>query len=413
MLKDLEGFNARRAVIGIGYNGKNVQTNLCDYLESFTYVDVASGDGDTIEIDFENIDMRWFNEWMPEKTDTLEAQIKTWGWTEYKDDWYAEDIGEEIFKCGTFLLDDFSFSGRPLVCTIRGISTPLNSVFKATKRTKTWKEMSIEGIAKEIAKRSGISCTYEAEVIKIGTLEQNKETDSEFLAKLCKDYGLYMKIYSNKIIIYNPAKYDAKPSVVTLVETIEPDDPEANDKLEIKEWSWNTTVEGTYTGGKIEYTDAKKETDYTCTIGTGPRILDVSGKAESLFDAQRKVVSGVNIANRGTTTMSITLMGTYKIVATNCVDVEGLGKLDGKYFVDKVTHKVGSSYEVELELSKVETQINDKVKTTSKENEKCTEKKRKKAEKEAKKKAKKEAKKTNKKLSNKTAINKEETDTKK
>lgn len=341
----MKSINPRRAVIGINYNGKNVETSLAPYLETFSYVDVASGEGDTISIQLDNIEKKWLNEWLPVKGDQLVAQIKTYEWDEYKDNW-DKDNGMEIFKCGTFILDDFTFSGRPLICTINGISTPCNTSFKTTKRTKTWEDVTIKAVGEEFAKRAGILLVYDAEQIPIKTLEQSGQTDAECLINLCKEYGLYLKIYANKVIIYNPVKYDEQDVVMVI------------DEKDMKSWDWKTTTEGTYTGGKMEYTDASSEEDYTCQIGAGNRILDVSGKADSKEDARKKVIAAVNLANRGMTTMTVNMMGTFKIAASSCVEIIGLGKLNGKYFVDKVTHSVGKGYTLQLDLSKVEEKIN-------------------------------------------------------
>lgn len=340
----MRSINPRRVVVDINYNGENVQKSLVPYLETFSYVDVSNGEGDTIAIQLDNIEKKWLNEWMPAKGDVLEAKIKTYEWESYKDNW-NQDNDMKVFKCGIFILDDFEFSGRPLISTINGISTPLDSAFKITKRTKTWENVTVKAVGEEIAKRSGLSLVYDADSIQIKALEQSSQTDGECLNNLCKTYGLYLKIYANKIIIFDPFRYDEKEPVMTI------------DEKDMKSWSWKTTTDGTYTGGKMEYTDAKTEKDYVCKIGSGNRILDVSGKADSKEDAKKKVIAAVNLANRGITTMSITIMGTFKIVASACVRITGLGKLNGKYFVDKVTHSIGKGYELHLELSKVENKI--------------------------------------------------------
>jgi len=286
----LENFNPRRVIVGLLYNGKNIETSLAECLETFSYVDAANGEGDTIALQLENIDKRWLSSWFPVRGDQLIAQIKTYGWEGYKKNW-NQDNGMQIFKCGNFMLDDFNFSGRPLVCTINGISTPTNSGFTATARSKNWKNISVKAVGEEIAKRAGVKFVYDAENIQIKALEQSTQTDAEFLSSLCESYGLYMKIYAEKIVVYDPAKYDQKEAVMTI------------DEKEMKSWEWKTTTEGTYTGGKMQYSNANKEEDVTCKVGSGNRILEVSGKADSKEDAKKKIIAAVNLKNREMTTM--------------------------------------------------------------------------------------------------------------
>lgn len=336
----MESKNPRRAVVNITYNGEQ----LIDRLEDFTYTDVSSGEGDTISIKIENIDMKWINELMPKKNDKIEAKIKTYNWDVDSDNW--DSVQTKTLDCGKFLLDDFDFSGRPLICSINAISTPLDTSFKATERTKTWENATIKKVAEEIAQRAKVQLIYEADEIKIKTLEQSGQTDADCIKSLCDEYGLYIKIYNDKIVIYDPSKYDEKGASLTI-----------NEK-DMKSWTWETSTEGTYTGGKMEYTDAKKEKDYKAKVGSGERILSVNKKADNDEDAKKKITGAVNLANRGTTKMSVTMMGNTDIVSTSTVKIEGLGKINGKYFVEKATHTLGSNgYETKLELQKVEKKI--------------------------------------------------------
>ena len=48
-----------------------------------------------------------------------------------------------------------------------------------------------------------------------------------------------------------------------------------------------------------------------------------------------------NNANKGTTTMKVTIKADPRIIATSTVQIQGLGKLNGKYFVENVAWTVG------------------------------------------------------------------------
>lgn len=336
----MQSTNPRRTVINMTYNGKQLEESV----EDFSYTDVSSGEGDTISIEIENIEKEWFNGLMPKKNDKIKVKIKTYNWKVDSDNWDA--VETETLDCGTFLLDDFSFKGRPLTCSIKAISTPLDTGFKATAKTKTWENVSIKEVGEEIAKRAKVQLVYDADEIKIKTLEQSDETDSECIKKLCDEYGLYIKIYNDKIVIYDPSKYDQKGASLTLKET------------DMESWTWETSLDGTYTGGKMEYTDAKKEKDYKAKIGNGERILSINKKADSEEDARKKITGAVNIANRGTTKMTVNMMGNTDIVATSVVEVKDMGGMSGKYFVEKVEHTVNSNgYKTKLDLQKVEQKV--------------------------------------------------------
>ena len=85
-----------------------------------------------------------------------------------------------------------------------------------------------------------------------------------------------------------------------------------------------------------------------------------------MTEATAIALAALNSANKGTTTLNLTLKGRWYIFATACVLIVGLGKLSGKYYVDKAIHTLGgdSGYKTALRLRKVEKRITD-VKTQS------------------------------------------------
>lgn len=164
-----------------------------------------------------------------------------------------------------------------------------------------------------------------------------------------------MKIFNDKIVVFDEATYEQKPTIATLTE--EDFDPN---------WAWNTSIAGTYTGVKYEYTNSKKNKTFTVEAGDGDRILTCNEAAENLTEATAIALAALNSANKGTTTLNLTLKGRWYIFATACVLIVGLGKLSGKYYVDKAIHTLGgdSGYKTALKLRKVEKRINE-VKTQS------------------------------------------------
>ena len=102
-------------------------------------------------------------------------------------------------------MDSFSFSGWPVSGSISAISTPLDSSFTTTQRTKTWENVTIKEIGTEIAGRAGIALAWDVEgdPFTIKSVEQSEQTDCEFYMNLCNTYGLAMKVYAQKIVVYD------------------------------------------------------------------------------------------------------------------------------------------------------------------------------------------------------------------
>ena len=51
----------------------------------------------------------------------------------------------------------------------------------------------------------------------------------------------------------------------------------------------------------------------------------------------------MNSANHGTVKLRFGVDGDWRVSAGNCIALTGFGNLNGKYFVDKATHKVSKS----------------------------------------------------------------------
>lgn len=320
----------RKATTTLKFNGKNVDTSLKDYLESVSYEDVASGSSDTLSIKLHNITKQWMKGWYPKKGDAVEGSIKLLDWDKVGKD-------KKIF-CGHFTLDDVSFSGNPMTASFDCVSAPASESFKTRERNKTWENATISGIAGEVAGRYSLYLSYSGPSIKIKKLEQS-ESDSEFLYKLCKDYGLSMKVYKKKIVIYDQTQMEQKGPVCTL----------GMDDFVDNNWEARDSLYGVYSGARISYKDPDDDKETSIYVGLkaenakGSRTLRINETADSAADARRKAAAQVNLSNQDATTISGTIWPNIKVCAGVTVKITDFGKFNGKYFVDKSTMELGES----------------------------------------------------------------------
>lgn len=336
--------DARKATTTLQFNGKNVDTSLKEYLESVTYTDVASGSSDTLAISLQNIDEKWMKGWYPKKGDVVKGGIKFLDWDQEGQD--------KKLSCGSFTLDEIKFSGNPMTASFSCVSSPASESFKTRERTKTWKNVTIQGIAKEIAKRYSLKLSYSGPSIKINSLEQS-QPDSQFLYSLCESYGLSMKVYKNKIVIYDQTTMEKKKAVRTLKMT----DFVDND------WDLTDSLYGVYTGARIFYKSSKDSKEISVYTGLkaekakGSRVLKINETADSVSDAYYKAAAKVNKSNESATTISGSIWPNPKICAGVTITISGFGRVDGKYFVDKSTLDVGSGTKQKIEIHKCQKRL--------------------------------------------------------
>lgn len=212
--------NTRRAYVDLIYNGTAATAEISGFVTDISYTDPASGEADSLDITLQDRDRRWTGAWIPVAGDTLAATIRALN-CQYSGD-------NRILPCGFFIVDSFSFSGWPVSGSISAISTPLDSSFTTTQRTKTWENVTIKEIGTEIAGRAGIALAWDVEgdPFTIKSVEQSEQTDCEFYMNLCNTYGLAMKVYAQKIVVYDREAYKKKGAAAVLSPS------------NMKSWSW-------------------------------------------------------------------------------------------------------------------------------------------------------------------------------
>ena len=314
----------RQAFLTLEYDGKDISSDIRKDVENFTYTDSGSDSSDSLSIKVNAMDHKWIDSWMPDKEAVLHSTLCTTNWIVQGD--------RTVLDCGTLVVDDLSFSACPDVLTIGAVARPNGTSFHEKNREQVWKNTSIKRIAETIAGRYGLECKMDAEDVSVALKEQD-DNDSSFLQKICSTYGLILKTYRNKIWIFDREKYKKKDSVAT----VKPID------IVPGSLSWNTTLAGTYTGGEFTYSNQKKKVNIKVTIGTADRMLKLNQYASSEADAKRQLQAAIDNKNHSATTISFTTMGNLTYCATQCIDVEGYGKIDGKYYMDSVGHTMNKS----------------------------------------------------------------------
>lgn len=350
---------ARRVVPQFEINGKKADPELDEFLESVSYEDVASGSSDTLSVKLRNDNMKWMKKWFPKKGNKIKGKLV------FKD-WRKDGVNLKL-NCGRFTLDEIKFSGGPLVAEIDAVSIPARESFKSRERTKTWKNVTVEKIAKEIARRYKLKLSYKGELIRISSVEQSNKTDSAFLYELCEKYGLSMKVFNNKIVIYDQTKQEKKKAKKTLYRH-----SFVGDK-----WDYTESIEGTYTGARISYKSGKGNKETSIYVGVkkenaaGSRVMNITEVAEDHSTAYRMAVAKVNKSNEKAATLSGDIWPNPNICAGITVKLFGFGKIDGKYFVDKSTIDVtdsGTTQSLEMHKCQKRLTTSPKLKSNKKQN---------------------------------------------
>lgn len=328
----------RRANIDIIYQGVNISAPIAVDLLSFTYTDNASGTADSIAISLKDDTGKWISAWAPEQGDKIIASILT-------ENWRSEGDSQKM-PCGTFMVDEPEYSGRPRILNLNAAALPSNNDFRDTAKSRTWNKATLQKIATNIASDAGLTLYYDtSKTVTVSYLEQSEQPDCAFLTDLCEKYGLELKIYSDKIVIFSEQEYETKPKVGTITEAL------------VENWTAKKTLTETgYDACVLTYTlpSSGKKLQYEFKpSGSSKKILRVNKDVASVAEAEIVAKAELRKANKKQYMMSFTLPGNVYLIAGFTVIVSGFGVFDGKYYIDKAEHSVSSGFKTLIEVHRV------------------------------------------------------------
>lgn len=254
-------------------------------------------------------------------------------------------------KTGAFELDSVDASGPPATVTISASSLAFSSGLRQTKKSKVWGNYNLPGIASEIAAGGGMKCRYEADAKpSYDRVEQTRQSDIEFLRKLCQDAGISIKATDGELVLYDQAEYEAKAAVLTI------ENGAKGGYLKYKLHSGSADAQ--YSKCRVRCMDPGTG---RCIEGTaededvsGDQCLEVRAKVGSVGEAKELAKKHLRLHNKLAKTATFTLPGDVGLVAGVTVRLKGWGGWDGKYIVTKAIHTVGGGgYTTQIRIRKV------------------------------------------------------------
>ena len=329
---------SRRCKVKVSFRGNDIS----EYIESFTYSDNTDFTDD-ISVVLSDKDRFWSNKFFPETGDILTAEIQVCNWNKTGDN--------RSIKLGSFEVDNINYSVTKL--TLNAVAVPIFSSIRDEKNYKTWENVKLSVIAKDIAKKADLSLVYEIDYDpEYDKSEQSNESDLSFLEKLCKGEGMAIKISGKQLVIFDEAKYDTLPPVITL---------EVGKSYFYGYPTFKRNAKNIYSGCEIKYFDSKTDKTYT-GIFNAPnmekvkKILKLQEKFNSetdTIDYNKKAKARLREQNKKEYTASVKLKGDVIYFAGTNVELKGFYKFDGKYNIQSCNHSISrSGYIVSLNLRK-------------------------------------------------------------
>lgn len=329
---------SRYTELEVYYKGRNISQYINTDLTAFSFTD-SQNVADDINIELQDKERKWLKEWAPRTGDTIKAQIKAFNWNKENE--------TLIHNCGTFTIDEPEYTISPKKLNLKAISIPACSSFKDTPKTKIWKKATISKIGQTIADNSGLILVYDSSYNPIITdKEQTETSDFQFIQQLTQEYGLILKVYNNKIVIFSEEEYEKKPIKLTITE----------DML-IAGTLKTTLSDSGYDGAVLKHKKGSGELIHAEYYPKGKikkdlKILSLNDSADNYAEALRIAKAKLREKNREQYTMSFSIPGISGLYMGDCYNFENAGDFTGKYIITNIQGSI-SPFVMNIDAHKV------------------------------------------------------------
>ena len=322
---------ARRVIPAVFYNKKDISADLSQYLKSISYTDNMTGEADDLQIVLADVEHLWSGGWMPELGAKLDV---SW----LLKDWEINGVPTS-FHAGMFEVDEVSCTFGPSQADIKAVSIPDNNTLRGVEHTKVWEKATLQKVCKDIADSCQLELSYEPDYeVNYDRVEQSEESDLAFLTKLCRDAGLALKIYNEKLVIFDESVYEQAVPVLTISAT--QSDLSGGTRFIRK-------LRDTYKACHVKYQRGEDkqliEFTFSAPDKSEGKILQVKEEVSSIAEAERLAKKRLREKNCEEVTGSFNCIGNPSLVASSTVNVVGFGAFDGKYIITRAQHDISSS----------------------------------------------------------------------
>lgn len=332
---------ARNVRVNIYVNGKNITEDITSYVKAVTYSDALSDEADTVEIELHDVNHIWREAWFPQRGDTASIEFE-------RIDWNGDEI--ETLPLGEFEIDEItnSYNSSGNVAKVKLNSIPNSSGLRSINESRSWEKVKLSKIAQDIASDAKMELFYDTkEDPEIARAEQSEKSNLAFLQKICHDNGLALKASDGKLIIFDEEKYEESEPIITLTYGVDA----------IKSFNATATISKIYKKCVVNYKHGKKSEEiggeYEDTSKKDGMTLKINQKVETKAEAEKLAKKKLREKNKEEIKISMTLIGRFLYLSGNVIELAGHGWYDGRYIIEKSSHKVGNGgYEVSINLRK-------------------------------------------------------------
>lgn len=304
-------------------DGKDITTRLIDksrkkILVSIRITDEAGIKSDSLELTIDNRE-----DFPAPKTG---AQIEVW-------------LGYEPTPVymGKYRVDQWTKGGPPKTLTVSAKSAELTTAIKGHK-TRSHHDTTLGAIVKKIAGEHGLGVSVDSELAsrKVEHIDQQTESDLNFLSRLAKRNGALFKVADGKVLFAKKGSKKNPSGKAKPAKTVKPED--------VSRWSMTANERGGHKCVKASWMDHKAGKRKSVSAGSGKPVHRIKHLYRTEAEATAAANGQLGDLKRGKRDGSIDMAGNGDFCAEMEVTLSGFdADVDATYTAKSVTHDFSAS----------------------------------------------------------------------
>ncbi|CUU77389.1 tail protein D [Campylobacter hyointestinalis subsp. hyointestinalis] len=256
----------------------------------------------------------------------------------------------KLYKCGSFALQTVDRDFKAHTTEIRATAVNFADTKTKVKKTRSWENTTLFGIARKIASEQGLGFKSNGEDVSIVSKLQQDMSDIDFIHSLAFDFGFLGCVKNSTLIIGKKADTGTKSSGISGGPKFE------LDMSELYSFEISEAYRNTYKSVVIEWQESSSGEIKSLRAGSGEpsykmRIAEPKSDSEAFSRANAKL----NDLLKGGVSGKCRVAGA-NIVCGGSVSFKnsGASDIDGRVFgIKSVSHSLNSSgYSIEVEFER-------------------------------------------------------------
>lgn len=242
----------------------------------------------------------------------------------------------ELVRLGLYIVDEVEHSGPPDTLTIRAKASDMRQSFKAPQ-TRVWDNVTLDDLVSSIANEHGLIPKISNSLASISYthLDQTEESDLHLLTRLARENSAVTKPVSGNLIF--ATRGESKSISGKTLPTIEVV------ASQVIRHRITQADRGKYVAVITHWHDPMKAERVPVRVGKGKPVYTLRHNYSAAEQATRAAQAKLEALERGTGTLSLTLVGNSELMAEGKLALNGIrNQVDGEWLIQRVEHQLDS-----------------------------------------------------------------------